>query len=81
LVLAHPLLDLRGVALNPAEDRGWGDRDTAFLHYLGEIAVADPVFAVPAHTQQDNLNWKTAALEQGQHGGSSDRRHPVNCRG
>jgi hypothetical protein len=64
LVLADPLLDLWRVALDPTEDRGWIDRDTALLHHFGEIAIADPILGVPAHAQQDDLNWKAAALEQ-----------------
>ena len=34
------------------------------------IAVADPVLTVPAHAQQNDLNWKAAAFEQRQRGGS-----------
>jgi hypothetical protein len=50
--------------LNPAEDRRWVDIDAALLHYFGQIAIADPVFAIPAETQQDDLNGKAAALEK-----------------
>ena len=51
-MLAHPLPDLWGVALNPAKDRRRVDLDTTLLHHFGEIAIADPVLAVPAHAQQ-----------------------------
>src|SRR3712207_5657443 len=71
LILADSLLDFRRIALNPTKDGRWVDLDTALLHHFGEIAVADAVLAVPAHAQQDDLNWKAAALEQGQQGGSS----------
>jgi hypothetical protein len=47
-----------------------GNGDTAFGHHLGEIAIADAVLAVPAHAQQDDLNWEAAALEQ-RHGSGS----------
>jgi hypothetical protein len=49
LVGSDPPLDLWSIALNPTKDRGWGNGDTAFLHHLGEIAIADPILAVPAH--------------------------------
>jgi hypothetical protein len=69
---ADPLLDLRCVALNPAKDRAWIDRYTVLRHHLSQIAVADAVFAARAHAQQDDLDGKAAALEQGQQDGSSD---------
>jgi hypothetical protein len=53
-------------AVNPTHDRGWVDAYTALLHHLGEITVADPVLAVLAHAQQDRLDRKATALEQGQ---------------
>ena len=46
-----PLLDLRSIALDPTKDRGWINGDTAFMHHLGKIAIADPILAVPAHAQ------------------------------
>jgi hypothetical protein len=51
LVLANSLLDLRGIALNPAKDDAHVNGDAALLHYLGQIMVADAVFAIPAHTR------------------------------
>jgi len=74
LIAAHPLLDLRSIALNPAEDRAWVDADAALGHHFGEIAIADAVLAVPAHAQQDDLDRKATALEQGQQDGSSTGR-------
>jgi hypothetical protein len=75
------LLDLWSIALNPTEDRGWINGDTAFLHHLGEIAIADPILAVPAHAQQDDLNRKAATFEQRQQNGSSTGRSGLHCRG
>jgi hypothetical protein len=56
-----------------------GDADTTLLHHLGQIAVTDPVLAVPAHAQQDELDRKAAALEQRQQDDSKDNRPPLNC--
>ena len=81
LVLADPFLDLRGIALGPTEDRAWTDADTALGHHFGQIAIADPVLAVPAHAQQDDLNRKAAALEQRQQDGSSDSLSSLYRRG
>jgi hypothetical protein len=64
LVSANPLLDLGGIPLNPSENSGWVHLNATFLHHLGQIPVADPVLAVPAHAQQDDLDRKAAALEQ-----------------
>ena len=49
LKVADSLLDLRRVALHPAEDRRRVDLDTTLMHHFGEIAVTDAVLAVPAH--------------------------------
>ena len=46
---ADPLVDLRRIALNPTKEGRGIDRDTALLHHLGAIAIADPILAVPAH--------------------------------
>jgi hypothetical protein len=58
-----------GLTLHPAEDRGWVHVDAALVHYLGEITVADGVFTVPAHAQQDDLDRKATALEDRQEDG------------
>jgi hypothetical protein len=71
LIPVNSLLDLRGVALDPAKDRGRVDRDASLLHHLSQVTVADPVLAVPPDAQQDNLDWKAATLEQRQQEGSS----------
>jgi hypothetical protein len=66
LVWSHPILNLWGIALNPAKDCARIDADTALGHHFSQIAIADPILAVPAHAQQDDLDWETAALEQRQ---------------
>jgi hypothetical protein len=60
--------------LDPAKDRGWVNLDTTLLHHFGQITVADPVLAIPAHTQQDDLDQKAAALENRLQSGSLDSR-------
>jgi DNA-binding transcriptional LysR family regulator len=81
LVWSHPLLNLWGIALDPTKDRAWTDADTAFGHHFCQIAIADPILAVPAHAQQDDLDRETAALEQRQQGGSSIGRSGLYYRG
>jgi hypothetical protein len=71
LVGLHPLLNLWGIALDPSEYRAWIDPDPALEQHFGEVAIADPVLAVPAYAQQDDCDGKTAALEQRQQNGSS----------
>jgi hypothetical protein len=63
-------LDLGRTELNPAEDRGTVDRETAVGHHSSQITVADAILAVPARVKQDDLNRKAAAFEQRQRGGS-----------
>ena len=81
LVWSNPLLNFRRVALNPPKDRAWTDADPALGHHFSQVAIADPVLAVPAHAQQDGLNGKAAALEQRQQDGSSIGRSGLHCRG
>jgi hypothetical protein len=49
--------------MNPAHDRGRICLHSALLHHLRQIAVGDPVLAVPSNTHQDDLNRKTPTLE------------------
>src|SRR5215207_5447864 len=70
LILVDPLLDLRGVMMPPVEVGAWIEADTTLLHHRGPIAIAEAVFAIPAHAQQNDLDAKAAALEQGQQIGS-----------
>src|SRR6478609_3303763 len=41
LVWSHPLLDLRGIASDPTNDRAWMDADTPLGHHFSQIAIAD----------------------------------------
>jgi hypothetical protein len=77
---ANPHLDLRCIALHPAEDCGWVDHDTALLHHPGEIATADAIFEVPARARKDDLDRKATELEQRQQDGSSGSRPPDNAK-
>jgi hypothetical protein len=43
------------------------------LPVVKHITVADPILAVPAHAQQDDLGRETAALEIDKYGSSSGR--------
>jgi hypothetical protein len=74
-------LKLWSVALNPPPDGRVVDHDAAFRHHLLELAIADGVFAVPAHALQDDEGMEAAELE-GVHAGlsRSDRglRYPTS---
>jgi hypothetical protein len=70
LISADPLLDLWHIPLNPSENGGWIHLNATFLHHLRQVAVADPVLAIPAHAQKDDLNRKAAALENRHRSGS-----------
>ena len=52
------LIQLRGVFLHPAVDRGVIDWHTPLGHHFFEIAVAHPVAAVPPHRPQDDVTGK-----------------------
>src|SRR5665213_1911982 len=65
LISAHPLLQFRSKTMHPAHDRGRVYLYTAFLHHLRQISIADPIFAIPAYTDQDDLDRKTTTLEHG----------------
>jgi len=58
--------------LHPAEDRRGIDLHTALLHHLGQVSIRDPILAIPSLTNQDDLDRKTAALEDGHLLGSLD---------
>jgi hypothetical protein len=68
LVPADLLLQPRGVVLSPPPDRRVIDRNAALRHHLLELAIADRVFAVPAHALQDDESMEAAKLE-GVHSG------------
>ena len=62
LVPADPLLELRCVTVDPAHDRGRIYLEATFLHHLHQIAVGDPVLAVPAYADQNDLHRKRRRL-------------------
>lgn len=74
LVRSDTLLDLGRIALHPTKEGKGIDRNAALGHHFSQITITDAIFAISAHAQQDNLNWKAAALEQGQQGGTSISR-------
>lgn len=49
--------------MDPPHDCGWIHFCAALLHYLRQIAVADPILAVLANTNQNDLDRKTTTLE------------------
>src|SRR3982751_6575822 len=60
---ADPLLQLRGISLDPTEDGRVVDRDATVLQHQLEIAIADREHQVPAHGPQDHLGRELPALE------------------
>jgi len=44
-------------------DRGRVHLDTEFLHYVRQIAIGDPILAVPAKTHQNDLDRETRSHE------------------
>src|SRR5699024_3862061 len=60
---AQPLLQLRGVALDPAIDRRMVDRNAAFRQHFLKVAIADRIATIPAHRPQDHITLEMAPLE------------------
>ena len=73
-VPARLLIQLRGVFLHPAVDRGVIDWHTPLGHHFFEIAVAHPVAAVPPHCPQDDV---TGEMTTGEDAHGSDYFTPV----
>jgi hypothetical protein len=63
---ADPLVDVRGITLHRAEDRGCVYVGAALLHHFGEITEADIVISESALAQEDDLNRKATAFEDRQ---------------
>src|SRR5829696_7611409 len=61
---SDPLLQLRRIGLDPAEEGCVVDRDTAVLQHQLEIAVADREHQVPSDRPQDYLGRELPALER-----------------
>src|SRR5215212_8790861 len=59
-----PLLQLRRISLDPAEDGRVIDRDAAVLEHEREVAVADREHQIPAHRPEDHLGRELTALER-----------------
>ncbi len=60
---AQPLLDLRGISLNPAVDRRVIDRGAALAQHLLEIAVTNPVPTLPTHRPEHDLALEVTSFE------------------
>src|SRR4051812_15989375 len=63
-VVAHPLLQLRSEALDPAVHGCVIDRDAPVGEHGLEVAVADRELQVPAHRPQDHLGREAEAAER-----------------
>src|SRR5699024_4214409 len=57
------LVQLRGVFLDPAVDRGVIDRHAPLGHHFLQIAVAHPVAAVPPHCTQNDVTGEMTTGE------------------
>ena len=57
------LIQLRGVFLDPAVDRGVIDRHAPLGHHFLQIAVAHPVAAVPPHCPQNDVTGEMTTGE------------------
>ena len=57
-------LELRGVALDPAHDRGVRHRQAALGHHLHQVAQTELEPKIPAHAQNDDFAVEVATLEQ-----------------
>src|ERR687893_2943244 len=71
-VAAHPFLQLRGEALNPAVQGRVIHRDASVGEHGLEVAVADRELQVPAHGPEDYLGREAEAAERS---GGGHRRY------
>jgi hypothetical protein len=64
-VLAHPLLQLRGDTLAPAEEGGVMDLHASVCQHLLEVtvAVANRELQILAHGTEDHVRWEAEAVE------------------
>lgn len=58
------LLQFRGVALHSARDGGVINRMPSLNHHFFEVAIAQSVSEVPAHTQQNDVGLEMTPLER-----------------
>jgi hypothetical protein len=64
-MLADPLIDLRGITLDPAKHRRVIHFESALSHHLFEVAVRQLVATVPTNTQKDERGLEVPPLERG----------------
>ena len=55
MIPANAFLKLRRIALHPAEDRRGVHFYATLLHHLLKVAIRYAVFAIPPHTNKDDL--------------------------
>ncbi len=58
------LLELRGIALDPAVNGGMIDTESALGHRLFQVAVAERIPQIPAHVQQDDPGFEVTLVER-----------------
>ena len=63
-VPAQSIFHFRCVTLNPAVNRGVVANDTPFSQHFLQLAVADPVLAVPAYSPENDVAQKMAPMER-----------------
>jgi len=64
-VRADPLINLRGIPLDPPENRGVVYTESSLFHHLFQISVAKLVTQIPSDAQQDDGGLEVAPLERG----------------
>jgi hypothetical protein len=60
-------LELRNVALDPSQDSGVGDIDTALGHHVYQITIAELVCDIPTDAENDDCAVEVAAAKQGRY--------------
>ncbi len=61
---ANPLINLRGISLDPSVHSRMIDSEAALAHHLLKVAVAQGVPAIPSDAQQDDRWLVVAPLER-----------------
>ena len=59
---AQTIFDFWSLALHPAVARCVVERNSTFLHHFFQFAIADTVFAIPAHCPEDDFSSKCRPL-------------------
>ena len=60
---AQTIFDFWSLALHPAVDRCVVERNSTFLHHFFQFAIADTVFAIPAHCPEDDFSPQMPPFE------------------